>query len=72
MLLVAREHISLRLPGNVGIQPHSALGTLGNFFDTHDRIYGNHPKKMLQGPPNLRLPPPAIYLEGLIAVKDVS
>ncbi|KAJ7785382.1 hypothetical protein B0H14DRAFT_2630596 [Mycena olivaceomarginata] len=31
---------------------------------------GNHPKKMLQGPPNLRLPPPAIYLEGLIAVKD--
>ncbi|KAJ7261621.1 kinase-like domain-containing protein [Mycena rebaudengoi] len=64
------EHISLRLLGNVGIQPHSTLGTLGHFFDTHDRAHGNHPKKILQGPTNLKLPGPAIYLEGLISVKD--
>ncbi|KAK6971448.1 kinase-like protein, partial [Favolaschia claudopus] len=49
---------------------HSTLGTLGNFFDVHDRIHGNHPKKMLQGPPTLKLRSPAIYLEGLILVKE--
>ncbi|KAJ7660416.1 hypothetical protein DFH06DRAFT_1130305 [Mycena polygramma] len=64
------EHISLRLSGNVAIQPHSTLGTLGQFFETHDRIHGNNPKKILQGPSTLRLPSPAIYLEGLIAVTD--
>ncbi|KAJ7501191.1 kinase-like domain-containing protein, partial [Mycena galericulata] len=64
------EHISLRLLGNLGIQPHSTIGTLGQFFDTHDRIHGNHPKKILQGPATLRLPPPAIYLEGFISVND--
>ncbi|KAK7014510.1 kinase-like domain-containing protein [Favolaschia claudopus] len=64
------EHISLRLFGNVGIQPHSTAGSLGNFFSIHDRIYGNNPKKMLQGPPTLKLPSPAIYLEGLILVKE--
>ncbi|KAJ6617370.1 hypothetical protein B0H10DRAFT_1878500 [Mycena sp. CBHHK59/15] len=64
------EHISLRLLGNVGIQPHSTLGTLGHFFDTHDRVHGNHPKKILQGPTTLKLPSPAIYIEGFISVKD--
>ncbi|KAJ7658238.1 hypothetical protein DFH06DRAFT_1327527 [Mycena polygramma] len=64
------EHISLRLLGNIAIQPHSTLGTLGNFFDTHDRVHGNHPKKILQGPTTLRLASPAIYVEGLISVKD--
>ncbi|KAK7037012.1 kinase-like domain-containing protein [Favolaschia claudopus] len=64
------EHISLRLFGNVGIQPHSTAGSLGNFFSIHDRIYGNNPKKMLRGPPTLKLPSPAIYLEGLILVKE--
>lgn len=67
-----REHISLRLLGNVGIQPHSTLGTLGHFFDTHDRVHGNHPKKILQGPSTLKLPSPAIYIEGFISVKDVG
>ncbi|KAJ7145061.1 kinase-like domain-containing protein [Mycena crocata] len=64
------EHVSLRLFGNVSIQPHSDIGTLGQFFDTHDRVHGNHPKKILQGPSTLRLPAPAIYLEGFIAVTD--
>ncbi|KAJ7439539.1 kinase-like domain-containing protein [Mycena galericulata] len=64
------EHISLRLLGNVSIQPHSTLGTLGQFFDAHDRVHGNHPKKILQGPSTLRLPSPAIYLEGLISVHE--
>ncbi|KAJ6491126.1 kinase-like domain-containing protein [Mycena sanguinolenta] len=64
------DHVSLRLLGNVGIQPHSTLGTLGQFFDAQDRIHGNHPKKILQGPSTLRLPPPAVYLEGLISVQD--
>ncbi|KAJ7183810.1 kinase-like domain-containing protein [Mycena filopes] len=64
------EHVSLRLFGNVGIQPHSSIGTLGQFFDIHDRVHGNHPKKILQGPSTLRLPAPAIYLEGFIAVTD--
>ncbi|KAJ6510988.1 kinase-like domain-containing protein [Mycena sanguinolenta] len=64
------DHVSLRLLGNVGIQPHSTLGTLGQFFDAQDRIHGNHPKKILQGPTTLRLPPPAVYLEGLISVQD--
>ncbi|KAJ7768617.1 kinase-like domain-containing protein [Mycena maculata] len=68
--LTPREHISLRLLGNLGIQPHSTLGTVGQFFDAHDRIHGNHPKKILQGPTTLRLPSPAIYLEGLIVVKE--
>ncbi|KAF7364534.1 Kinase-like protein [Mycena venus] len=49
---------------------HSTLGTLGQFFDTHNRVHGNHPKKILHGPPALRLPSPAIYIEGLISVKD--
>ncbi|KAJ7732111.1 hypothetical protein B0H16DRAFT_1468677 [Mycena metata] len=31
------EHISLRLLGNVVIQPHSTIATLGDFFDVHDR-----------------------------------
>ncbi|KAJ7261489.1 kinase-like domain-containing protein [Mycena rebaudengoi] len=48
----------------------SLQSTLGHFFDTHDRVHGNHPKKILQGPSTLRLPSPAIYLEGLISVKD--
>ncbi|KAJ7758876.1 kinase-like domain-containing protein [Mycena maculata] len=64
------EHISLCLLGNLGIQPHSTLGTVGQFFDAHDHIHGNHPKKILQGPTTLRLPSPAIYLEGLIVVKE--
>ncbi|KAJ7236693.1 hypothetical protein C8J57DRAFT_1529988 [Mycena rebaudengoi] len=64
------EHISLRLLGNVGIQPHSTIGTLGQFFDTHDRLHGNHPKKILLGPSMLRLPSPAIYLEGFISIND--
>ncbi|KAK6974144.1 kinase-like domain-containing protein [Favolaschia claudopus] len=66
----SRDHIALRLLGNVGVEPHSTLGTLGNFFDVHDRIHSNHPKKMLQGPPTLKLRSPAIYLEGLILVKE--
>ncbi|KAF7344642.1 Kinase-like protein [Mycena venus] len=41
-----------------------------NFFDTHDRVHGHHPKKILQGPTTLKLPSPSIYLEGLISVKD--
>ncbi|KAK7035081.1 kinase-like domain-containing protein [Favolaschia claudopus] len=60
---VLLHHIALRLLGNVGVEPHSTLGTLGHFFDVHDRIHGNHPKKMLQGPPTLKLRSPAIYLE---------
>ncbi|KAJ7109627.1 kinase-like domain-containing protein [Mycena crocata] len=64
------EHVSLRLLGNLGIEPHSILGTLGKFFDTHERVHGTHPKKILQGPTNMRLPTPAIYLEGLILVQD--
>ncbi|KAJ6602926.1 hypothetical protein B0H10DRAFT_1958066 [Mycena sp. CBHHK59/15] len=43
---------------------------LGQFFDTHDRVHGNHPKEILQGPSTLKLPSPAIYLEGLISAKD--
>ncbi|KAJ7203019.1 hypothetical protein GGX14DRAFT_652380 [Mycena pura] len=50
--------------------PHSTIGTLGQFFNTQERIHGNHPKKILQGPTTLRLPSPAIYLEGLIAVTE--
>ncbi|KAK7007691.1 kinase-like protein [Favolaschia claudopus] len=64
------EHISLRLHGNVAIQPHSTAGSLGQFFDIHDRIHGNNPKKILQGPNTLKLPAPAVYLEGLILVKE--
>ncbi|KAJ6583713.1 hypothetical protein B0H10DRAFT_2234752 [Mycena sp. CBHHK59/15] len=67
---LAPEHVSLRLIGNIGIQPHSTLATVGHFFDVHDRLYGNHPRKILHGPPTLRLPSPAIYLEGLITVKE--
>jgi hypothetical protein len=48
------------------------LGTLGHFFDTHDRVHGNHPKKILQGPTTLKLPSPAIYIEGFISVNDVG
>ncbi|KAJ7892497.1 hypothetical protein B0H14DRAFT_3126074 [Mycena olivaceomarginata] len=64
------EHIPLRLLGNVACQPNTDLGTLGQFFDAHDRIRGNNTKKILQGPPTLRLPSPAVYLEGFISVKD--
>ncbi|KAJ7474554.1 kinase-like domain-containing protein [Mycena galericulata] len=64
------EHVSLRLINNLGVQPHSMLGTLGNFYDTHDRVYGMHPKKILQGPPTLKIPMPGIYLEGLIMVQE--
>ncbi|KAJ7105542.1 hypothetical protein C8R44DRAFT_886492 [Mycena epipterygia] len=67
---LAPEHVSLRLLGNVGIEPHSTHGTLGHFLDTHERVHGNHPKKIIQGPTTLRLPAPAIYLEGFISVTD--
>ncbi|KAJ7797992.1 hypothetical protein B0H14DRAFT_2618364 [Mycena olivaceomarginata] len=67
---LAPEHISLRLLGNVACQPNTDLGTLGRFFDAHDRIHGNNTKKILQGPPTLRLPSPVVYLEGFISVKD--
>ncbi|KAJ6611721.1 kinase-like domain-containing protein, partial [Mycena sp. CBHHK59/15] len=67
---LAPEHISLCLLGNIRIQPHSTLRTLGHFFDTHDYVHGNHPKKILQGPTTLKLPSPAIYIEGFISVKD--
>lgn len=69
---IDRDHISLRLSGNIGIQPNSTLDTLGHFFDIHDRIHGTHPKKILQGPASVKLPSPAIYLEGFISVKDAS
>ncbi|KAJ6474519.1 kinase-like domain-containing protein [Mycena vulgaris] len=64
------EHVSLRLLGNVGVQPHSTHGTLGQFFDAHERVHGNHPKKILQGPTTVRLPSPSIYLEGFISITD--
>ncbi|KAJ7859091.1 hypothetical protein B0H14DRAFT_2577458 [Mycena olivaceomarginata] len=67
---LAPEHISLRLLGNVACQPNTDLGTLGQFFDAHDRIHGNNTNKILQGPPTLGLPSPAVYLEGFISVKD--
>jgi hypothetical protein len=66
---LSREHISL---GNVACQLNTDLGTLGQFFNAHDRTHGNNMKKILQGPPTLQLPSPAVYLEGFISVKDVS
>ncbi|KAJ6617722.1 hypothetical protein B0H10DRAFT_2218262 [Mycena sp. CBHHK59/15] len=57
---LAPEHVSLRLIGNIRIQPHSTLATVGHFFDVHDRLYGNHPRKILHGPPTLRLPSPDV------------
>ncbi|KAF8203554.1 hypothetical protein K438DRAFT_1757867 [Mycena galopus ATCC 62051] len=64
------DHVSLRLSGNVRIQLNSTLDTLGHFFNIHDHIHGTHPKKLLQGPPSIKLPSSAIYLEGFISVKD--
>ncbi|KAJ7239532.1 kinase-like domain-containing protein [Mycena rebaudengoi] len=46
------------------------ISHFGQFFDTHDRLHGNHPKKILLGPSMLRLPSPAIYLEGFISIND--
>jgi hypothetical protein len=57
----------------MAIDPHSNEGTLGEFYDAHEKLAVTDREACFRVPSSLkRLAAPYIYLESLILVDEVS
>ncbi|KAJ7759977.1 hypothetical protein B0H16DRAFT_1720202 [Mycena metata] len=64
------EDFGLSFHKGMPIQRDSELGTLGEFYDIHNKLPETHRNKSFSLPSNMRLPGLYIYLEALILIPD--
>jgi hypothetical protein len=65
------EHLLLNFHKGYLIQPDSMLGTLGAFYDIHNKLANVMRDKCFALPSNMKLPGLYVYLEGYILISQV-